>query len=55
MNLSKLQETVDDRGTWSTGSQRVGHDLATEQLNMLVGSNRVGQERWWGASLVDQW
>ena len=33
MNLSKLQEIVNDRGTRvpSMGSQRVGHDLATEQ------------------------
>ena len=34
MNLSKLWEIVKDRGAWhvqSTGSQRVGHDLATEQ------------------------
>ena len=39
MNLSKLWETVVetvvDRGTWCAavhGSQRVRHDLATEQL-----------------------
>ena len=25
-NLSKLQEMVKDRETWSTGSQRVRHD-----------------------------
>ena len=33
MNLSKLWGMVKDRGAWvqSTGSQRVGHDLATEQ------------------------
>ena len=34
MNLSQLQEIVEDRGAWvlqSVGSQRVGHDLATEQ------------------------
>ena len=34
MNLSKLQETVKDREAWCTavhGSQRVGHDLVTEQ------------------------
>ena len=33
-DLSKLQEIVKDRGAWGTsvyGSQRVGHDLATEQ------------------------
>ena len=35
MNLSKLWETVEDRGTWRAavhGSQRVRHDLVTEQL-----------------------
>ena len=34
MNLSKLQETVEDRGAWlcfSLQSHRVGHNLATEQ------------------------
>ena len=34
VNLSKLWETVENRGAWalqSTGSQRVGHDLVTEQ------------------------
>ena len=34
MSLSKLQETVKDRETWRAavpGSQRVGHDLETEQ------------------------
>ena len=33
MNLSKPQDTVEDRGAWlqSMRSQRVGHDLATEQ------------------------
>ena len=34
MNLSKLQEILEDRGGWhlqSMGSQRVGHNLATEQ------------------------
>ena len=31
MSLSKLQEIVKDREGWHfTGSQRVGHDLATE-------------------------
>ena len=35
MNLSKLWEIVKDREAWcavSMGSQRVGHDLATEQV-----------------------
>ena len=34
MNLSKLQEIVEDRRAWraiSTGLQRVGHDLETQQ------------------------
>ena len=34
MNLGKLHEIVKDRGAWrlqSMGSQRVGHNLATEQ------------------------
>ena len=38
MNLSKLQKTVKDREAWSAaviGSQRVKHDLATEQQQFL--------------------
>ena len=38
MNLSNLQETVKDRGAWRAavhGSQRVGHDLATEQQELV--------------------
>ena len=34
MNLSKLWEIVEDRGTWRAavhGGHRVRHDLATEQ------------------------
>ena len=34
MNLSKLQEIVEDRRAWcaiSTGLQRVGHNLETQQ------------------------
>ena len=37
-NLSQLQETVKDRGAWVLQfmrSQRVRHDLATEQQQML--------------------
>ena len=39
MNVSKLQETVKDREAWhaaSMGSQRVGHDVAPEQLQQLL-------------------
>ena len=40
MNLSNLQEIVKDRGAWNTavsmGSQRVGHDLATEQQQIYL-------------------
>ena len=35
MNLSKLPEIVEDREAWQAiqvmGSQRIGHDLVTEQ------------------------
>ena len=40
MNLSKLQEILRDREAWllqSIGSQRVGHDLATEQTITMGG------------------
>ena len=39
MNLSKLRETVEDRGTWCAtvhGSHRVRHDFTTEQQNNSV-------------------
>ena len=39
MNVSKLQETVKDRESWLAavhGSQRIGHNLATEQQQMHV-------------------
>ena len=38
MSLSKLQETVKDTKPGvlqSLGSQRIGHDLATEQQNII--------------------
>ena len=38
MSLSKLREIVKDREAWHAavhGSQRVGHDLATEQQHGL--------------------
>ena len=31
MNMSKLQEIVEDKEAWFVGSQRVRHDLVTEQ------------------------
>ena len=37
MNLSKLQEIVKDREVWcaiACGLQRVGHDLATQQVTL---------------------
>ena len=37
MNLSKLQEMVKDREAWRAavyGSQRVGHNLVTELIEM---------------------
>ena len=39
MNLNKLQEIVEDKGTCVLqfmGWQRVGHDLATEQQQQSV-------------------
>ena len=39
MNLSKLQETVEDKGAWHAvihEISRVGHDLATEQQQQGV-------------------
>ena len=40
MNLSKLQEIVEDREAWcvTIGSQRVRHDLATEQQQQNIQS-----------------
>ena len=38
VSLSKLQGTVEDRGAWCAavrGSQRVGHDLVTEEQHTL--------------------
>ena len=34
MNLSKLQEIVEDKRAWGRGEgmQRIGHDLATEEV-----------------------
>ena len=39
MNLSELQELVEDSRAWCDavhGLQRFGHDLVTEQQEMLV-------------------
>ena len=42
MSLSKLQELVMDREAWqSMGSQRVGHDWATEQLHQETPSTSL--------------
>ena len=51
MNLSKLQEMVGDRGTWSPWCQRVRHNLATEQQppTLLVwGKFLPGDSGWLG-------
>ena len=40
MSLSKLQVIVKDRGAWcaaAVGSQRVGHNLVTEQQRHIIG------------------
>ena len=34
MNLSKLWEMVEDRGSWRAGSQRVRHKLAMNNNNI---------------------
>lgn len=46
VNLSRLLETVAERGAQelqATGSQRVGHDLPTEQQQQQNGASLVGQ------------
>ena len=44
MSLSKLQEIVKDRGGWHfTGSQRVGHDLATESQQQQISNTEISQ------------
>ena len=47
MNLSKLQETEKEREAWhaAVGSQRVGHDLATEQ-QITKGIHRLFEFIW---------
>ena len=38
MNLSKIQELVEDKGAWciTAHSGRVGHDLVIEQQQILI-------------------
>ena len=46
MNLSELWEIVEDRGTWCAavlGSQRVGHNLVTEQHRRGAGEGSGGR------------
>ena len=47
MNLSKLQAIVEDRGAWcaAKGSQRVRHDLVTEQQKQFSLFNVIDQQR----------
>ena len=40
MNLSKLLEIVVDRSLQSTESQRVGHNLVTEQQQLFIKAKR---------------
>ena len=52
MSLSKLQDMVKDREAWHAavqGSQRVGHDWATEQQILHSGSETVTPMAWQGA------
>ena len=52
MNFSKLQKVVEDRGAWRAavhGSQRVGHDLATEQQQLVGGSEK------WQSVWIQRW
>ena len=36
MNLSKLQDIVEDKGAWCATVHGVGHDLGTEQLHIHI-------------------
>ena len=46
MSLSKLQELVKDRKSWCgfIGSQRVGHDLVTEQYQQPMFNSWAGNQ-----------
>ena len=49
LNLSKLMEIVKDREAWHTvvhGSQRVGHDLVTEQQLAKESPDHRQEERY---------
>ena len=47
MNLSKLQDTVKEKEpNVSTGSQRVGHDLVTEQQQKEGKKHAFKIEQW---------
>ena len=52
MNLSKLWETVEDRGAGvlqSIWSQRVGHDLATERQQQTISATETQYKcNFWG-------
>ena len=54
ISLSKLQEIVKDRGGWyvlqSLGSQRVRHNLETEQQLCFQGKQTVMIIHWWHQS-----
>ena len=59
MNLSKLQEIVVDRSLQSTESQRVGHNLATEQ-QLFIKAKRWRQTKCpstneWKVNIPWQW
>ena len=53
MNLNKLRKSVKDGEAWcawgqSMASQRVRHNLATEQQNLIYTKNKQGRTAWHG-------
>ena len=52
MNLSKLLEIVVDRSLQSTESQRVGHNLVTEQQQLFIKAKRWRQTK---CPSTDEW